>query len=197
MRWPAGRLGDFTESRSLTASRARQTAVGKKKRGTTFGMTRALMVDCGATARRIRSWSWRRSRPMRWPAGRLGDFAGSRSLASSRARQNAAGKKMRGTPFGMTRALIVDCGATARRIRSWSWRRSRPMRWLVGRLGDFAESRSLTASRARQIAAGKKKRGTTFGMTRALIVDCGATARRTRSRRRRCRYREVRGGRRG
>jgi hypothetical protein len=35
--------------------------------------------------------------------------------------------------------------------------------------GVFAESRSLSASRARQTAAGKKKRGTSFGMTRTLL----------------------------
>jgi len=36
-------------------------------------------------------------------------------------------------------------------------------------LGSSAESRSLSASRARQSAAGKKKRGTPFGMTRCSL----------------------------
>ena len=39
----ATRLDGSEESRSLSASRARQTVAGKKKRGTTFGMTRVVL----------------------------------------------------------------------------------------------------------------------------------------------------------
>jgi hypothetical protein len=36
-------LGYFTKNRFLSASRARHTAAGKKKRGISFGMTRCFL----------------------------------------------------------------------------------------------------------------------------------------------------------
>jgi hypothetical protein len=46
--------------------------------------------------------------------------------------------------------------------------------WAVGRLDASAESRSLSASRARQTAAGKNRRGTAIGMTRGFLGGCAS-----------------------
>ena len=44
--------GASTESRSLSASRARHTAAGKKRRGTPFGMTRTMPFGAGSDCQR-------------------------------------------------------------------------------------------------------------------------------------------------